>query len=307
MSEKQPLIIYHANCMDGFAAACVVAKHLHGRGEYVACQYGDPVPDVDGREVYIVDFSWKLPEMLDIVKRCKRLVWIDHHKTSAEYWPHVYEAQGAKGAGGDTAHNQRMCGALLTWDTLFGNDEVPDVLRYVNDRDLWLKHLPDTDAVHLALSATYMGEDPARLAGDFLYNDVWKVKDFGRSLKKMQAKRIDAADNRAQWLDYDTASTLLGYPGHPVTGHCVCVVNLSPESGDISEMGDKMCREGASVAVMYFETLDGWVHSLRSRPDSEGNCVDVSAIAKRFGGGGHKQAAGFKHDFPITMWSERSK
>jgi bifunctional oligoribonuclease and PAP phosphatase NrnA len=59
--------------------------------------------------------------------------------------------------------------------------------------------------------------------------------------------------------------------------------------------------EGAELAVLIREPPrdDGPVHrvSLRSSIDE----LDVSAIARRFGGGGHRQAAGFSSDAPLAQ------
>ena len=61
------------------------------------------------------------------------------------------------------------------------------------------------------------------------------------------------------------------------------------------------CQRIGSVAVaaLFMELRDGRIRcSLRSRPDGEG-AVDVSQIAARFGGGGHKMAAGTYLPAPI--------
>ena len=49
--------------------------------------------------------------------------------------------------------------------------------------------------------------------------------------------------------------------------------------------------------MSWFRHRDGnYIYSLRSRADSG---IDVSAIAKKYGGGGHKNAAGFKLEYLI--------
>jgi phosphoesterase RecJ-like protein len=57
--------------------------------------------------------------------------------------------------------------------------------------------------------------------------------------------------------------------------------------------------EGAELAVLIREQLNDATHlykgSLRSSIDE----LDVSVIARRFGGGGHRQAAGFSSDLPL--------
>jgi oligoribonuclease NrnB/cAMP/cGMP phosphodiesterase (DHH superfamily) len=71
-----------------------------------------------------------------------------------------------------------------------------------------------------------------------------------------------------------------------IGGHRVPVVNASMFMS--SEVAGELA-EGNPFAAVYAETEKGVIWSLRSR---EGG-VDVSEVAKRFGGGGHKHAAGF--------------
>jgi len=53
------LVIYHANCMDGVAAAWVAMNALVEPAEFIAAQYGQEPPDVLSKDVYILDFSYK--------------------------------------------------------------------------------------------------------------------------------------------------------------------------------------------------------------------------------------------------------
>ena len=63
--------------------------------------------------------------------------------------------------------------------------------------------------------------------------------------------------------------------------------------------------DGAELVALVRELPDGASSarkgSLRSRPDG----VDVSAIARSFGGGGHKRAAGFSTDLPMDEVTSR--
>jgi hypothetical protein len=55
----RPLIIYHGNCADGFSAAwCFWRKYRDG-ADYFAGVYQQEPPDVSGRDVFLVDFSYK--------------------------------------------------------------------------------------------------------------------------------------------------------------------------------------------------------------------------------------------------------
>ena len=76
------ICIYHANCDDGFAAAYAVWKRFGDAVKYVACNYGNDAPDVTGKDVLIVDFSFKKDVMEALAQKAKRIIVLDHHKTA---------------------------------------------------------------------------------------------------------------------------------------------------------------------------------------------------------------------------------
>jgi phosphoesterase RecJ-like protein len=57
--------------------------------------------------------------------------------------------------------------------------------------------------------------------------------------------------------------------------------------------------EGAELAVLIREQLNDAAHAHKGSLRSSIDELDVSAIARRFGGGGHRQAAGFSTDLPL--------
>lgn len=82
----KPLVVYHANCTDGFGAAFAAWLKLGDEAEYLPMEYGRSVganlPMFEGREVYILDFSFPKQDMDDIFAKAKRVVWLDHHASS---------------------------------------------------------------------------------------------------------------------------------------------------------------------------------------------------------------------------------
>ena len=77
------ICIYHGNCADGFGAAWVVRKAL-GDIEFFAGKYQEPPPDVTGKNVVMVDFSYKRPVLLEMAEKANSILIIDHHKTAIE-------------------------------------------------------------------------------------------------------------------------------------------------------------------------------------------------------------------------------
>ena len=63
-----PIVIYHSNCADGFTAAWVI-WYKHPDWEFYPGKYQEEPPDVTGREVYFVDFSYKRPVILEMAKK----------------------------------------------------------------------------------------------------------------------------------------------------------------------------------------------------------------------------------------------
>ena len=79
-----PLVIYHGGCPDGFCAAWVAHRCYVENGqtpELYAARYGDDPPDVVGREVLIVDFSYPRNVLESMAQQAKSIRLFDHHKT----------------------------------------------------------------------------------------------------------------------------------------------------------------------------------------------------------------------------------
>jgi oligoribonuclease NrnB/cAMP/cGMP phosphodiesterase (DHH superfamily) len=253
---KPPLIISHKNCLDGSAAAAVV-KRRYPDAEVVFKNYGEPPPDVIGRDLYIVDFSFPVEVMRELKEKAKEVTWIDHHKTALE----VREQLG----WGKLAMEE--CGATLTWYEL-GVGSMPPILPYIKDRDLWQWQLPDSKEISEALKEKYLGQDAPPFD---LQQDPKALIARGRQLLAEMRSRVAANCTKIRTISLD--------------GYKVAAINCM---SDISETGDLAVQKlGYSIAMMYWHNGFHWIYSLR------GKDVDVSAIAKKRGGGGHTLAAGF--------------
>ncbi|MGY8872171.1 MAG: phosphohydrolase, partial [Pseudomonadales bacterium] len=127
---SKTICIYHKNCAEGFGAAWVVRKHFgENKVEFIPANYQDTPPDVTGRIVYIVDFSYKRPELLAMAAQAKKIIILDHHASA--------EKELIELPDNVTAYfDMQRSGAMMTWDHLIGT-EAPPLIRYIQDRDLW--------------------------------------------------------------------------------------------------------------------------------------------------------------------------
>jgi uncharacterized protein len=260
------LCLYHANCDDGFGAAFAVWKRFGDSVKYLAVNYGHPPPEVTDLDIVIVDFSYKRPVMIEMAENAKTILVLDHHKTAqAELDGIERECLNTK-----VVFDMNRSGAVMAWEHFHPESKVPDFFLYLQDRDLWTKKLPRIDEFTFALrSYPYHF-----LIWDKLYN--YPTADLiaeGEAIHRYFRKLVDEAKTHAFFRD--------------IAGHRVPVVNASMFLA--SEVAGELSEDYAFAAV-YVETENTVIWSLRSRmPDG----LDVSEIAKRFGGGGHKHAAGF--------------
>jgi oligoribonuclease NrnB/cAMP/cGMP phosphodiesterase (DHH superfamily) len=264
------LCLYHKNCTDGTGAAHAVREMLKEQGwladaKFQTVQYGDSPPDVTGLDVFIVDFSFPRDVLLDMFSKANSMVVIDHHKTSE-----------AELADLDFCiFDNSKSGCILTWEYLFPKTPPPKLFYYLQDRDLWQWKLPQSQEVSAALRSYKPFFD---VWDEFMtVNGLEKLKSEGTAILRYQQQQIDMAlFQKAQMVEIG------GY-----TVPCVNCTHL------ISELGNELAK-GQPFAALYFDTVDKRVFSLRSTDEG----VDVAEVAKMYGGGGHRNAAGFTTEKP---------
>ncbi len=264
-------VLYHAHCTDGFGAAFAAWLKFKETAVYLPVNYGEPLPDIeDGSDVYILDFSYPRAVLVELAKRLNLLLVLDHHKSAEK------ELEGLEFA----VFGQTVSGAVLTWIHFFPLDkQVPQLLRYVQDRDLWKWELPESREVSAALRIHPMEFEH----WDYLINRIHGVdllKEEGKIVLQVNESVVRSQVKGARWVR--------------IGAYTVPVVNATTL---ISETCEKLLEFYLTPFVgVYFDRPDGkrqW--SLRSRPD-----FDCSEVAKLFGGGGHKQAAGFVQDLAFV-------
>lgn len=270
---SRPLCIYHNNCADGFTAAWIINKKYNGEVDFVPGIYQTPPPDVKGRDVIFVDFSYKRPVMEVILNLANSVTILDHHKTAIE------------DIGGlpftDARLDPKFSGAGLAWQWAFPGTDMPLLVEYVQDRDLWTFNLPcSRDANAYIFSHHYTFCNWNELTTQF-ENDFKSVAERGQAIERKHHKDV-----------YELSMTLRR--NMEIGGHVVPVANMPyTYTSDAGHLMAKELTGGKAFAACYWDTKDGRVFSLRSTEDG----IDVSEIAKQYGGGGHTHAAGFTVPF----------
>lgn len=258
------LILYHGGCRDGFAAAWALWQKYGNYEEYVPVNYGEEPPDVRDREVIIVDFSYPRERLLEMEKEAESLRVYDHHKSAQSDLADL-----------DFAYfDMHRSGAGIAWDT-FHATKRPWLINYVEDRDLWRHELPYSKEVNAFIST---------LEFDF---QVWQGIDLayrGINVPVTLGETVLAATR--QYCIEVCKSTM-----HVINFEGMNVPCVNAPQVNISELLDYVkAHTGSDIAMGWFQRgSKDFQYSLRSNGD-----LDVSEIAKKYGGGGHKNAAGFQ-------------
>lgn len=290
-NAMKPLCIYHDKCADGFTSAWAVYKAFGDEVDFFGGVHQNPPPDVKGRDVIMVDFSYKRPVIDEMAAVASSILILDHHKTAeADLAPFVGTAidstlceewQRSK-LGDPTARkvnalfDMTRSGALITWEFFHPGRPVPNIVQYVSDRDLWQFKLPlsrEVNAYIFAHEYTFRNWNYLDAATRD-HMGVQHVGDMGGAIEKKHHK--DVAELTAAFK----RRMMIG-------GHEVWAANipytLTSDAGHLMAMGEPF-------AACYWDTPEGRVFSLRSTDEG----LDVSEIAKKYGGGGHRNASGFR-------------
>lgn len=263
----KPIVIYHGNCADGFGAAWVFSRHggsLSDGFDFHPGVYQDAPPDVEGRHVYLLDFSYKRPVVEAMLDKALSVTLIDHHKTALE---DLGPIMGRMRCHCGLDHS----GAMLAWQFLRGDDAPPALLRHIEDRDLWRFALPHTREIQAnVFSHPYDFE----VWDGLMHRPIEELVAEGKAIERKHFKDI------AELVQVCKHRRVIG-------GHDVPVASLPYTL--TSDAGHLMAQ-GEPFAACYWDTPTGRVYSLRSTEAG----LDVGEIAKGYGGGGHRNASGFR-------------
>lgn len=264
MKEQTTLVIYHAECSDGFGAAWSAWKLLGNKAEYFSARHGFPPPDVKGKHVVIADFSYDRETTLKLIDDSQSLVILDHHKTAYEMLkgiPNLY-------------YDNNHSGAILSWNYFHPDKDPPKFLKYIEDRDLWKFSMPYSKEFSSAFDMV-----------------PWEFDEFDNFLDDSV---VDDAITRGKYILAYEKTVINKIAQHAVVrswrGKKVYVVNASHW---MAEIGAKLSPDCDFVVIWYFSHENQqYKISFRSFYDD----VDVSEVAKSYGGGGHAKAAGCQFD-----------
>lgn len=269
-------IIYHANCPDGFAAALAAHLFFKARPDYNSFKknityhkghHGKAPPDCSGKQVYIVDFSYKQEHMLQLCQQAKQVTLIDHHISAMS----ELEGLDQQCANLQLHFDMKHSGAVLAWQ-YFHQASPPRLFEHIQDNDLWQFKIPRTREIISAIMSYPMSFE----VWEKWLNDQLSLTELyaeGVILNRQRDRQILKYKNRAR--------------SGKIAGYTVPVVNAPSNIG--SELLNQL-SDGHAFAASYEDRPDKRIWQLRSGGEK---AIDVAKVAQLFGGGGHKNASGF--------------
>ena len=273
-NDPRPLVIYHGRgCPDGFCAALAAWLFYEGRAEFLGLDHDDvksvaDLPALEGRAVYILDFAFSPAIMREIDARAAKLVMLDHHKSAAE------KLTGFECRCGVVHFDMSKSGSRLAWEFFQPQRALPDLVRYIEDRDIWVWQYPESAGFLAALDMeAHTFEHWAEIAA---YTP--EQLDFFMA-------RGQAMDEKFSKLAADIAAG-----AEPVTFNGQRGLMVNAPGVFHSLVGDILSKQSGTFALIWTASKGGVIKvGLRSQRD-----YDCIPLAESMGGGGHAQACGFR-------------
>ena len=278
------ICFYHAGCPDGFGAAWAVRQCWGERGEYRPFGHREapPAEIYAGARLVFVDITPATEVLLALSAHCAELLVLDHHVSAQKRWDRARELHPQLAARRhrvlfDLDHS----GAVLAWRHFHPDRATPPLLRYIEDCDLWRFALPDSDEINAAINSyPQQFEIWDRLVAEPRQTLVTQGVPLVRAERTAVARALGTAH----------AARLAGLVFEAINSTC-----------HQSRIGHELARRrayGHPAGVVYRlqeARVDVSIYSIGD--------LDVSLIAERYGGGGHRNAAGFQVD--LADWVDR--
>ncbi len=273
------LVIHHSADLDGISSREIAKRALGSTADYLGWDYSDDIPDTSlYTRVYLIDVSFPPKEMAVIAHK---LVWIDHHASAIKDNPTFYGGLRIDGVAACRLAYQFFFGdpKATKADYVEGRVIEPRAIRLLGMFDIWDKSDPDVDPFQLGMQGETapewdllldMSMDKAIAKSALVGDLLTRGRAIQQYLKVTQAQLSNESGYDATWegLNFRVLNT--------------------PQKG--SMQFDASIKEEHDGCIRYYWNGELWAASLYGVLHKKD--IDLSVIAKKYGGGGHKQACG---------------
>lgn len=265
---NKTLVLYHGQCADGFGAAFAAWLALGDTADYLPCVYGDPVPDVGGRDVFILDYAFDPEVLQDMGTRARSITLLDHHVSAQKRLAGLQLACCAR-----LHFDLQRSGAVLAWEHFHPQRPLPFMFRAIQARDLWTWDEPDASSFLASLDLMPMDFGAWKSVLDMEPAELARLIERGAAMEAKFAALCESIAQKPSAISIDGEHGLM--------------VNATSEFA--SSVGNILSARCGTYCLIW--RLDDRARLKCSLRSVRG--FDVERLAARFGGGGHAQAAAF--------------
>jgi len=283
MSDEVKMIgFYHRGDLDGVSSGAILKKAFGERIVLYGIEYGDKI-DFDkliqkGDTVYMIDFCVEpFTKMLELNKKAK-LIWIDHHITSINEMKH----SGVEFLGilGDEKNSKSA--AQLAWENFFPNKSLPKGIELISLFDTWQHEFKSEILDFYRGLETDTGLSINSKSWEYIFENRIEFIKSTTNMGSVINKYI-TANNKQYALEHGLETIFEGYKA----------ITINKGFGGAMMFDSIWDEDKYDLMIAYSRRGNGtWRISLYTTKKN----VDCSAIASKWGGGGHKAAAGFATD-----------
>ena len=284
-------VIFHNADADGYCSCAIAMRYFKQYPNvspyYIGMNYDDKLDynklEIVGKDgLLMCDFSLPAEEMIALEEKYgDKFIWIDHHISAineSEEKNYSY-IRGVRKSGDVAA-------CYLTWDFLFPNYKIPYSIKLISDHDIWNHNDPNS----IFYSFGLRNFDIYPTANVEFWNKVLddtntdRIIDMGKIIHEYE-------ERQSKNICRGAGVGLIEFEGLKAV-----IVNRS----NINSLFFNSVVESEYDIMMVFSfkpIKSSWVFSLYTERED----IDVSLIAKKYGGGGHAGAAGFvTTDFEVV-------
>jgi len=285
-------------CSDGLCAMWVATRyHKQNRSEFIQQYLNTHTTEIDvyNTSILFMDYSPTYDQLLVLLSRGNRVTIIDHHLTTVSHLSPLLNIDYEKIYPTlKLIIDINKSAGELVWDYFYGNNyPCPLFIQYIGDRDLWLWRLPNSKNINKAF-------DIKDLIQFKKFDKLYKKETSGDVVKNLYYNKLSHMGSICLLAENRLLQKMA--KGSILVKMDIYNVRVVSQYVLINELGSYLCESSDcdfALIWKYNPIKDTIYVSLRGTDKSP----DLSKIAEKFGGGGHRNASSFCINEVSGKWS----
>lgn len=268
-------VVFHRADLDGQGSGAVIFKKFYSElvydRDFIPYNYGEEFPfhRIEPEEtVVMADICLEPFSEMERLANYAKLIWIDHHKTAIDQ----YQNSGLRLAG---LRKEGEAACSLSWRYFFPNQPVPLALRYLAEYDVWNHTNPSVLPFQYGMRLEYTWVNSQIWTDVWISDPAWISSIISKGTTVLKYER---QHSQAYLKAYGFETEFEGLKA------------LALNRGMASSMAFCDSINDYDIVILFTRKGGEWKVGLYTVKDN----IDCGALAHKYGGGGHRQASGFR-------------